>query len=184
MPQKGFTVIESLIVIAIMGLLFAMTVPNLGRFRRVNQLRTAKQQLKTEIQQIKTWSTAVRQGAEIEPDTAEFDTIMVAYGVVFNTDGKSYLVWETWEDEEQNRATLTQTPSQRTYAFNILNQAQITKINNQPLTGLTIEQRSLSFAIPNGLATGNFNSQNHMVLELEFDGHTESVTITSSGTVF
>lgn len=53
-PQRGFTLIELLIVVAIVGLMIAITLPSFGRMRRQAALKAAAAELRTQFHQTRS----------------------------------------------------------------------------------------------------------------------------------
>ena len=56
--QRGFTLIEFLIVIAIVGLMVAVTLPSFGRMRRQAALKAAAAELRTQFRQTRSRAIA------------------------------------------------------------------------------------------------------------------------------
>jgi prepilin-type N-terminal cleavage/methylation domain-containing protein len=52
--QRGFTLIEFLIVVAIVGLMIAITIPSFGRMRRRMALQAAAAELRTQFHQVRS----------------------------------------------------------------------------------------------------------------------------------
>ncbi len=69
--RRGFTIIEIIIVVAIIGLLAAIAIPNFHRARETAQLTTIRQNLLL-IQGAKTqWAISNKKGKKDEPTPAE-----------------------------------------------------------------------------------------------------------------
>jgi len=102
--QKGLTLIELLIVVAILGIIAAVVIPNLGAFMITGRISAAN----TEVENVKTASLAYYAENEAWPTSSDelvgtdgfiagdltgtygFDTI---YGWVINGTGWDTLAW-------------------------------------------------------------------------------------------
>ena len=183
--QHAFTIIEILVVTAIVGLLFAMTIPNLQRFGIKNQLRTVKNQLKAQIQQTKTWSTAVKNGTNVVAGSTPFDDQLVAYAITFDQDGSGYQIWEVWQDDNKTHASIGETPSARITQYTWKNaEIAIDTINGAPIEGLNEAQRTVIFDIPFGTSQATFNAEGKVILVLTFRNLNEVLTISQSGSIY
>ena len=74
--RNGFTLIEMIIVIAIMGILFAIAIPQWGRYRQNADLKTAARNIAADIADIKAKATTER----------------LTYTITFNTAGNDYQI--------------------------------------------------------------------------------------------
>ena len=64
--QKGLTLIELLIVVAILGIIAAVVIPNLGAFMTTGRISAAN----TELENVKTASLAYYAENELWPETS------------------------------------------------------------------------------------------------------------------
>ena len=74
--RNGFTLVEMMIVIAIMGVLSAIAIPQWNRYRENADLRTAARNIVADIADIKARATSER----------------LPYAITFNTTGNNYQI--------------------------------------------------------------------------------------------
>ncbi len=171
--QRGWSVIEILVTIAIIGLASMVVVPNLQRFRVKTELKTFKNQLKADIRQVRTWSTAVKTGTSISGAT--FNDELAAYAIHFDTVQNTYTIWEVWQDTTGHQAeyTLTETPLTR--------RTVRTLPKGITLLSLNPADTDIFFQVPYGalsgsLGTGSFSS-GKITLTLQMKSQQTTISI-------
>ena len=69
--RRGFTLVEIMIVIAIIGLLLAVAIPNFIRAREVSQARACQSNMKNLIGAKERWAMDNRRGATDTPSMSD-----------------------------------------------------------------------------------------------------------------
>ncbi len=89
--RKGFTLIEMMVVIGIIGVIIALAVPSFGAMQRRARIRAAAQEIAQDLRQIRerALSTSIPHQIGFNPGTREYVVIYISNGVPVQ---KSYRV--------------------------------------------------------------------------------------------
>lgn len=166
--QKGFTLIELMIVMTIMGLIFGASIVNMNSFRERNDLKISRSQLIADMRLAKTWARAVRSGEEIEDNA--FNHQLVGYALRLEEGAEEYVLWEVWADDLGARATYDQTPDKRKFTRELTRTATILSIYPA--------NTDLLFTAPFGKLEGLFGA------EQSFDTEGNITIIVENGDLF
>ncbi len=88
--SKGFTLIELMIVVAIIGILAAIAIPNFLRY----QLRSKFAELKTNVEAISKSEESLRQSERVLCPTAMTGLYVATQQIPAGTPGASRLIWQ------------------------------------------------------------------------------------------
>jgi type II secretion system protein H len=81
----GFTLVELIVLIGIFALLTAMTVPNVARYVRSNQLETTAQRMAADLNLARSMSISTGQVFQVASTVTGYQLIEVATGRVVQT---------------------------------------------------------------------------------------------------
>jgi type IV pilus assembly protein PilA len=87
--SKGFTLIELMIVVAIIGILAAIAIPNFLRY----QLRSKFSELKTNVEAINKSEESIRQSERVLCPTAMTGLYIATIQIPAGTPGASRIIW-------------------------------------------------------------------------------------------
>jgi prepilin-type N-terminal cleavage/methylation domain-containing protein len=149
-PRRGFTIMELLITIVIIGLASSIVIPQLQAFRLKNTLKTTINQLKADIRQTRTWSQAVRNGTPISGFA--YNDTLVAYAIHFDSTNNAYTIWEVWQDSLGNQASFANvdTPTSRKIVHPLPSGIVFSSINPN--------NSDIFFDIPSGQVSGDLGA--------------------------
>ena len=173
---RGFTVIEMLATIAIIGLASAIIVPQLQRFHTKTELKTFRNQLKADIRQTRTWSQAVKNGTPITGAT--YNDALVAYAVHFDITNSTYTIWEVWQDALGNQAT---------FALETHAARKITKPLPKGITFASLDPNDsdIYYSVPTGDINGSLDTlsftNGKIILTLQMKSLQDTITIWDHG---
>lgn len=175
----GFTLIEMMVVLAILGLVVTLYIPNLQRQQVRTRLKSARNEIRAELEKVATWSTAVRAGTDISGDA--YNHQLVGYAMRFTVGSAEYTLWEVWANETDQIGTFAQTPAARKTKGTLAKAILISEITpSQPTAGVL----DVVFTTPTGRLNETFStldSEGKVVLNFASKGYTESLSIWRNG---
>lgn len=168
---KGFTLVELMIVVAVVSILFTLVFPNMSRLMARSRLKDAARDVYFDMQSVRMRS--IKEGREF---AIQFDTTANAYKVIRDrgVDGK----WNTDDDEVVKTVNLTAMFSDVTFGSNAGARPGATSTN----TVITFPSKRVEFN-PSGANTSAPTSSSGTVY-LRNDRETFAIgTVSASGRV-
>jgi len=178
--SAGFTLIEIMVVLVIVGLMIIVNLPRIHQYRLRTQLEGTVQEIKGQVRKTQTWSTAVKAGTAVAD--ADHNASLFAYALHFEEGANEYVIWEVWEDADGNAASYAETPDERKDVIPLPEQITISDI--QP--GQPLNTADFLFEIPTGqiIATSAvFDAENKVEITLKLTSYTYLFRIWRNGTI-
>jgi prepilin-type N-terminal cleavage/methylation domain-containing protein len=177
---NGFTLIEIMVVLAIVGLMILVNLPRIHQYRLRTQLEGTVQEIKGEVRKVQTWSTAVKSGTPVED--ADHNAALLAYAIHFVEGADHYVIWEVWEDAEAGAATFAETPDERKTVVKLPEWVTFQSFSpTQPFD--TVD---FLFEIPTGKivdGSAQFDTEDKVEFTLHLNNNTDTFQIWKNGTI-